>query len=201
MNERLRSAPAAERNKVPILATLQEVLPRSGRLLEIASGFGQHALFLAEHLPDWTLVPSDVARDHVNTIDAWRGTHPLANLEAPRVIDVEKLPWPTSERFDVVLNINMIHISPWSAALALFDGARDVLRPGGLLITYGPYRLGGEHTAPTNAAFDERLRSMDPRFGIRDLEALDELASTRDLTPNDRFAMPANNFLLTFERA
>ena len=94
MNERLRSAPAAERNKVPILETLQHVLPRSGRLLEIASGFGQHALFLAENLPGWTLVPTAVARDHVDTIDAWRSTHPLANLEAPRVLDVEKLPWP-----------------------------------------------------------------------------------------------------------
>ncbi len=200
MESELRVAPAAERNKVPILEALEERLPRSGRLLEIASGFGQHALFLAEHLPAWTFFPSDVARDHVETIDAWRRHHPLANVEAPRVLDVEKLPWPVTGRFDAVLNINMVHISPWSAAEGLFRGASESLRPGGLLITYGPYRVGGAHTADSNAAFDERLRAMDPRFGIRDVEALEELAHRFSLVPRECVPMPANNLILIFER-
>lgn len=201
METERRVAPAAERNKVPILETLRARLPRSGNLLEIASGYGQHALFLAEHLPAWTVFPSDVARENVATIEAWRRHHPLANLQPPRILDVEMLPWPVREHFDAVLNINMIHISPWSATVALFEGASRVLRPGGMLLTYGPYRIAGAHTAESNASFDQRLRAMDPRFGVRDLEALEEVARAHGFELPERIAMPANNFVLCFQQS
>ena len=119
-------------------------------------------------------------------------------MRAAIALDVTRDPWP-SDPADVVVCSNMIHIAPWAACLALLDGAASTLRastlrtPGGVLYLYGPYRRGGAHTAPSNAAFDESLRARDPAWGIRDLEAVVEEAATRGFTLEDVVEMPANN--------
>ena len=191
--------PAAERNKQPILAVLERVLPKAGTLLEVASGTGQHAVYFAQHLRKWTIVPSDVDAANLASIRAWVGEAGLPNLREPLVLDVGDADWHTAP-LPAIFNANLIHIAPWEAAVALMRGVGRYLLPRGLLILYGPFRIAGEHTAASNQAFDESLRQRDARFGVRDLEAVVGLAEQHGLALRERLEMPANNQTLVFER-
>jgi SAM-dependent methyltransferase len=197
------SAPAAERNAAPILEVLQGVLPARGTVLEIASGTGQHAAYFAAHftggLPDLHWQPSDADPRARASIAAWRAHTGLANLLAPLDLDVMREPWPIAAA-DAIVCINMIHIAPWEATLALMQGAGTRLATSGVLVTYGPYRRGGAHTAPSNAAFDADLRTRNPAWGVRDMEAVETLAEAAGLVCEARVPMPANNFSLVFRK-
>lgn len=184
------TAPSAERNKEPILQVLRRVLPRSGLVLEIASGTGQHVAHFARALPALEWQPSDPDPGSRASVLAW--TKELANVRAPLDVDVRR-PWPL-ERADAIVCINMIHVAPWAAAEALLAGAGTVLEPGGVLFLYGPFRRFGQHTAPSNEAFDASLRAQDPEWGVRDLEAVEDLASAGGFSLEEVVAMPANNF-------
>ena len=164
-------APAAERNREPILAVLRRVLPASGVVLEIASGTGQHVTHFAAALPELVWQPSDPAADARASIAAWTAHAGLTNVRAPLELDVERTPWGLDSA-QAVLCINMIHISPWTATQALFDGASRLLDSGGVLYLYGPYRRHGAHTSPSNEAFDQQLRSRNPAWGVRNMEAV-----------------------------
>ena len=194
-----RTTGASGRNADPILAVLRRVLPPRGRVLEIASGTGSHAAHFARALPELTWQPTDVDPEGLASIAAWVEEAALPNLRAPLRLDVTE-PWPV-ERADAVLCINMIHIAPWSCALALLAGAARVLEPGAPLVTYGPYRFDGAFTAPSNADFDESLRARDPAWGVRDVADLRREAAARGLSLEETVAMPANNHTLVFRRA
>ena len=196
----LLSWPAPERNKVPILEVLQRVLPPSGTLLEVASGTGQHAAFLAGALPAWTWQPSDTDSENPASIEAHCARAGLPNLRPPLALDVRALDWGTGT-VDAIFNANMIHIAPWDCCEGLLAGAARHLRPGGQLLMYGPYRIAGEHTAESNREFDASLRARDARWGVRDLEAVTALAGELGLRFKERAAMPANNLSVVFERA
>jgi SAM-dependent methyltransferase len=187
-----RSSRAAERNRAPIAAVLARHLPASGLVLEIASGTGQHAVFFAAEFQALTWQPSDPDESSLRSITAWRRSAALANLLEPVRLDVHERPWPYEDLAAVVC-INMIHIAPWSATQALFDGASLALAHRGLLFLYGPYRVGGRHTAPSNEAFDASLRERNPEWGVRDLEAVLTLAGQRGFRHVETVAMPANN--------
>jgi hypothetical protein len=94
----------------------------------------------------------------------------------------------------------MIHIAPWAATEALMRGASEVVKPAGVLFLYGPFRRSGAHTAPSNAAFDASLRARDPAWGLRDLEAVVDLAGMAGFLLQDIIDMPANNFAIVFRR-
>jgi len=192
-------APAVERNRQPILDVLRRVLPSTGMVVEIASGTGQHVLFFAEHLPALLWQPTELSPDALQSIDAWVGEAARDNLLPPLELDVRWTRWPIEEA-DAVVCINMIHISPWETTEALFRGAAKLLAAGTPLITYGPYRLHGEHTATSNAAFDESLRSRNQRWGVRDLDELCDLAGDTGFALDERIAMPANNMTLVWRR-
>jgi SAM-dependent methyltransferase len=194
--ERL-SAPAAERNKNAILAVLERVLPARGVVLEIASGTGQHVSHFAAALPGLIWQPTDVEPHAIASIAAWREEHGLPNVRAPLDLDVLKEAWPVVQA-DAVVCINMIHIAPWSAAQALMRGAGRLLPEGGTLFLYGPYRRHGAHTAPSNEAFDMSLRARNPQWGVRDMEAVEQLAAGERLTLREIVPMPANNFSVVF---
>jgi SAM-dependent methyltransferase len=194
-----RHAPAAARNAAPIEAALREVLPPRGLVLELASGSGQHAIHLAGAFPALAWQPSDVDPDALASIRGWAESAGLANLRPPIVLDAGSERWPV-EAADVVLCINMIHISPWSATLGLLRGAARVLPAGGLLATYGPYRWHGVHIAPSNEAFDASLRARDRAWGVRDVDDLLPAAAAVGLAHERTFALPANNHLLAFRR-
>ena len=188
-----RQAPAAARNREPILAALREILPRRGLVLEIASGTGEHAAHFAAALPDLVFQPSDPDPDLRASIDAWAAGMP--NVRPAIALDASAGGWPVGAA-NAVLCINMIHIVPWEAALGLFRGAAALLPPGGPLILYGPYRRGGRHTAPSNLAFDEDLRRRNPAWGVRELEAVAEAAAREGFGPPELGELPANNLLL-----
>ncbi|HEU5058839.1 MAG TPA: DUF938 domain-containing protein [Kofleriaceae bacterium] len=192
-------AAAAERNAEPIRAVLARVLPARGLVLEIASGTGQHAVHMARALPQVTWQPSDPDPFALESIAAWRADAGLDNLLAPIELDVTREPWPLAAA-DAIVCINMIHIAPWEAALALFRGAGRLLPAGGLLYLYGPYRFHGSFTAPSNAAFDASLRARDPAWGVRDLDDIEPAAAAAGLCHEETVAMPANNHSLVFRR-
>jgi len=191
------SWPAPERNKEPILAVLARVLPAAGRVLELSSGTGQHVVHFATHLPALSFLPSDIDTANLESIREWVRDAGLPNLLEPTVLDVCSTDWGVG-RVEAIFNANLLHISPWHCAVALFDGVSRHLAPSGVLVLYGPYRVGGEHTAPSNAAFDTDLRQRDPGWGVRDMEAVVELAEHAGLALDERIEMPANNQMLIF---
>ena len=195
-----RDAPATARNREPILEVLARWLDGPRRVLEIASGTGQHAVFFAERMPAISWQPSDVDASYLDSITSWAEEAGLSNLAPPIVLDATSASWPV-DPVDAVFNANMIHIAPWAVAAGLLAGAGRVLVPGGLLFLYGPFRVGGAHTAPSNAAFDESLRARDPEWGVRDLERVIDTAAASGLEHVETNALPANNQLIVFRRA
>ncbi|MFT8243372.1 DUF938 domain-containing protein [Roseomonas sp. BN140053] len=199
MTDARRSAPAAARNREPILQALREHLPAAGLLLEVASGTGEHALHLARALPWLEIQPTDPDPDARASIDAWAAEARLPNLRPALELDAAAERWPVS-RAAAVLCVNMVHISPWAATLGLLRGAARVLPPRGPLALYGPFRRGGAHTAPSNAAFDADLRARNPDWGVRDLETVQAEAEAAGLQPRAVAELPANNLLVVFRR-
>ena len=198
-----RYAPATERNREAILAVLRDSLPDQGSVLEIASGTGQHALFFAQHLTTRFWLPTDRDVANLASIAAWREESDAANLLPPCQLDVRDSVWPIDgsppEPVSAIVNINMLHISPWSCCQALFAGAAEVLTQGAVVMLYGPFKRDGLHTAPSNATFDERLRSQDPEWGVRDLEAVVEVAVEQGFACESVIEMPANNLSVVFK--
>jgi SAM-dependent methyltransferase len=193
-------APSAARNRDPIWSVLQPQLPPRGMVLEVASGSGEHTVHFARLAgPDIVFQPSDPDATARASIDAWALAAGLTNVKPAAALDAAADAWPIA-RADVVLCINMIHISPWSATVGLVRGAARVLPPGGLLFLYGPYRRGGAQTAPSNLAFDQDLRRRNPAWGVRDLEAVADLAAQAGFGDPGIVEMPANNLSLLFRR-
>ncbi|MEO1005281.1 MAG: DUF938 domain-containing protein [Cyanobacteria bacterium J06638_38] len=196
-------APATQRNREPILTILSEVLPSDSNILEIASGTGEHAVYFASKLESCHWTPSDINPLSRESITAWINTSPINNLALPLPIDVNQPDWHQQviERdIDAVININMIHISPWQACLGLMNGVGQILAPGGILYLYGPYRRHGKHTAPSNASFDQSLRERNSLWGVRDLEAVVDAAAGANLRLEQVIEMPANNLSVIFSR-
>lgn len=193
------SAPA-ERNKQPILDELRPLLPTRGKVLEIASGTGQHVVHFAAGLPDFQWQPSDREATEFPAIEARRELAGIGNVVAPVLLDVLRVPWSVDTDFDAVLCINMIHISPWPATLGLMRGAARWLAPGAPLFLYGPFMREGRHTAPSNAAFDADLRARDPRWGVRELETVTNTAREHGLVLDEVVEMPAKNLSVVLRR-
>jgi len=192
-----RHAPAAARNRGPILAVLRDWLPAEGLVLEVASGSGEHAVHFAAALPGLVFQPSDPDPSALASIDAWAAG--MANIRPAVRLDAAAAEWAVGA-VDAVVCINMIHIAPWAAAEGLVRGAAARLAAGAPLVLYGPYRVGGAHTAPSNAAFDAALRARDPAWGVRELEAVSALAAAEGFGPPELREMPANNLMLRFRR-
>ena len=192
-------APAVARNRDPILSVLRTVLPKSGDVLEIASGSGEHTVYFAQALPDLRFHPTDSDPTARASVDAWREKMGLLNVAPARHLDATSDVWPL-DRAAAILCINMIHISPWAATLGLLDGAARLLEENQPLFLYGPYMIDGRHTAPSNEAFDSYLRGRDPAWGVRDLREVEAQALARGLALDKTVQMPANNLSLIFRR-
>jgi len=194
-------APATLRNREPIADVLTRVLPASGKVLEIAAGTGEHAVFFAEAFPALAWQPTDPSAEALASIAAYRADYAGSNLAAPLLLDAA-VPdtWPVAAA-DAIVCINMVHISPWQATEGLMAGAARLLGKAAPLILYGPYIEAGVATAPSNLEFDASLKARNPLWGLREAEALDALASQHAMTRTARHALPANNIMLVYRRA
>lgn len=192
-------APATQRNREPIAEVLAGELPASGRVLEIAAGTGEHAVFFAARFPALEWQPTDPSHGALASIAAYREDYPGDNLAEPLLLDAALRDWPV-DRADAILCVNMVHISPWAASTGLFDGAARLLDTGAPLILYGPFFEADVEPAPSNLDFDRSLKARDPRWGIRDLAEIDRLAARSGFTRTARREMPANNLTLVYRR-
>ena len=192
-----RHAPATARNSEPLAEVLAEELPDRGLVLEVASGSGEHAVFLARRFPALDWQPSDVDPEALASVDAWAAEAAVANLRPAIALDAAQADWPIAAA-DAVLCVNMVHISPWSAAVGLFTGAGRILTSGAPLVLYGPFIEPGRETAPSNLAFDQSLKQRNSEWGLRNTADLDALAADHGLRRTARHAMPANNLVLVY---
>lgn len=198
-NDPRRSAPAASRNRDPILATLRKHLPGRGLILEVASGTGEHIVHFAAAMPALTFQPSDPTLEARASTDAWVRATGLTNVRAAIELDATATVWPI-EAAEAIVCINMIHIAPWAATVGLLHGASRILPAEAPLALYGPFREGGRHTAPGNRAFDSDLRLRNPDWGVRDLDEVSEVASSVGFAAPEIERLPANNLVLVFRR-
>lgn len=191
-------APAAERNKMAIADVLMSVLPERGLVLEVASGTGQHAAYLAERFPQLDWQPSDPEPGAAASIAAWCAGKP--NILPPVRLDATNSSWPIAQA-DALLCINMIHIAPWQATTGLLQGGARVLPVGAPAVLYGPFRRAGVPTAPSNEAFDASLKARDLRWGLRELEHVTAKAEMHGFVLEHVVEMPANNLTVIFRRS
>jgi len=196
-------SPSAARNIEPILAALRSRLPGSGRALEVASGTGQHIAAFADAFPglDWT--PSDPDPTARASIAAHVAEAGLANLHAPLDLEVTDPAWPEAVEppCDVMVAVNLLHISPWQATLGLLAGAGRLLAPDGRLFIYGPFSRGGDYLSQSNVRFDASLRYRDPSWGVRDVDDVTAAARAEGLDLSEVIAMPANNLMLVLSKS
>ena len=189
---------ACERNKAPILAVLREVLADRARVVEVGAGTGQHAVHFARHLPHLSWQPTD-RREYLTGLAARIEAEGTPNLRPPLELDVLQPEWPPLDA-DAVFSANTLHIMGWPEVEAFFRGVGPLLRGGGTLAVYGPFRYRGRFTSRSNADFDRMLRERDAASGIRDFEAVDRLAVGAGLEFRRDVTMPANNQLLVWHR-
>jgi hypothetical protein len=194
-----RFAPAALRNRAPILEVIRDHLPERGLVLEVASGSGEHVVYFARALPGLVWQPSDPSPEARRSIAAWTAAEGLSNVRPPLDLDVAASDWPIAAA-DAVLAINLAHISPWEATLGLLAGAARLLPPAGRLFLYGPFREPGRALLPSNAAFDADLRARDSAWGLRSTADIAAAAGGAGLVLAHSFAMPANNLTLMFAK-
>jgi hypothetical protein len=202
-------AAASHRNHQAIRAVLQQFLAgKSGDAVEAGSGTGQHVVDFARHIPEFTWWPSDLNEQHLKSIAAWRSHAGLVSIRSPLRIDLSNPEWcPEMHNGNGPANLlavfcaNVVHIAPWRVADGLFAGAGRYLQPEGRLFLYGPFKRGGRHTAPSNAAFDKSLRDQNGEWGVRDIDDLQKLAANAGLKLVEIVEMPANNLTLVFERS
>ncbi|WP_025897732.1 DUF938 domain-containing protein [Sneathiella glossodoripedis] len=207
MNDDRQFAPAVARNQGPILQQLTKLLHSGDRVMEIASGTGEHGVYFSQHLPEIIWQPTNLEPDHLRSASAWQKHAGLENLLPVLGLDATSTHWPVEEAdyqygpFSAIFNANMIHISPWFVTEGLMHGAGRVLQSGGRLILYGPYKIDGKHTAPSNIEFDNWLKEKDERFGVRDLADISAVAENNGLVHKQSIPMPANNFIQLFEKS
>ena len=195
--------PATGRNQEVILDVLKEALPKSGAVLEVASGSGQHITYFAQQIPQLKWQPSDIEAAARASIDAWRNEMGVTDaVHTPIDLDARVDIWSLGHIKDLnaIMSINMIHISAWEACLGLLKNASRVLPAGGVLYLYGPFKVGGFHIAPSNAEFDLSLQSQNPSWGVRNLDDVAEEALKQNFQLMKTIRMPANNFSVIFHK-
>ena len=188
---------ACENNKGPILEVLKTAFNKTESVLEIGSGTGQHSVFFAEQLPHLQWYTSDRHINHEG-INLWLKEANLTNLHGPLELDLNYA-WPINN-VDAIYTANTFHIVSWQLVEQFFKGVSTHLVSQGVVCIYGPFKYQGQFTSASNEEFDRFLTQRDPFSGIRDFEAIEQLATQAGLTLISDTAMPANNQLLVFKR-
>jgi len=193
---------AWERNRDPILQALKTVFPKNGEALELASGSGAHINYFAPHFPDLHFQPSDCDLTVFAAIEANRVRSGNANVAAPVAIDLTKPEtWPGGNQlYDVIFAINCFHVAPPAALDGFAQIAARVLKPGGAAAVYGPFKVNGRYTSPSNEAFDKKIEELMPGWGLKDVRDLEAAANKCNMAFEKQLEMPANNLTLIFSK-
>lgn len=203
--DKRRQAAATERNRDAILDVLHKHLVDKGTILELGSGSGEHAVYMAPRFPSYDWQPSDFDPDNLASIEAWRESETVDNLLPAMHLDILDHRWPIemlapAKPISAILAINIIHIAPWDVTQALINGAGRVLASGDTLYFYGPYKMDDEHTAASNVQFDAWLKDRDQSWGVRSMEDVSDIAYSFGFSKPEITPMPANNFSLVFKK-
>lgn len=190
---------AAQRNREPIRAVLEKHVPKHGLMLEIGSGTGEHAVYMAQAFPFIAWQPTDIDPAALVSIELWRAESGLSNLLRPIALDVTSSPWPVAQA-DAIVAIDFAHAAPWETVVTLFERAAHVLATGGVLHLFGPVKFYGKYAAATIADLDWELQKRDPTMGIRDISALIRLATYHGFTAPRAVALPEHAHALSFKR-
>lgn len=198
-------APSTALNREAIYEVLESRLPLDGTMLELASGSGEHAAFFAPRFPSLSWQPSNFDEDHIVSTRAWQEFVGVSNFLPVLKLDATAGQWPVEKNYGhgpitAVFNANMIHISPWQVCQGLMAGAGRILKSGGKVFLYGPFKIGGEHTSQSNVQFETWLTNQSPAFGVRDIEQVAEEAALNGLSHVESCPMPSNNFIQVFEK-
>lgn len=189
---------SCDQNRDPILAVIQPLFSGCKHLLEIGSGTGQHAVYFAQQMPHLIWHTSDRHENHAG-IHMWLNEADLPNTRLPIALDVSHDHWP-QQQFDAVFSANSVHIMSWQDVQTMFAGVGRVLKEGGAFALYGPFNYNGEFTSESNARFDLWLKDRNSLSGVRDFEALNQLAMQAGLQLLNDDEMPANNRVLSWIR-
>lgn len=188
---------ACENNQAPITAVLEKIWPEPREILEIGTGTGQHAVYIAKHMPHLSWQPSE-QDDDFSGMQMWFDESKLKNIKPPLVINVADQPWPVSQ-IEGVFTANTLHIMSWENVICFFQRLGQYLLPGCNFVSYGPFNKQGQYTSESNALFDLRLKQQNPLSGIRHIEDLTVLGKENGLLLTDEIDMPANNKILVWQ--
>ncbi|MEM7256627.1 MAG: DUF938 domain-containing protein [Pseudomonadota bacterium] len=189
---------AADRNKEAIGDALTPYLTRARTVLEIGSGTGQHAVYLAGRYTDLIWQPTD-REENVIAINARVVQSNLPNINQTIVLDVADA-GTVDTTYNFVFSANTAHIMSIVEVKAMFRVVAGLLRGNGYFALYGPFKYRGQHTSPGNENFDAMLQQQAAHMGIRDKADLDAMAFEYGLDFADDLAMPANNRILLWRR-
>lgn len=198
MTNDLPYSQACENNKAPILEKLQAIFTAPGKVLEIGTLTGQHAVHFAQAMPHLQWQPSD----HPEAADLCRPRleqAALPNMLPVVELDVGDTNWPV-DTFKWAFSANTAHIMAWSEVERMFRGIGERLPEDGAFCLYGPFNNRGEYSSDSNRRFDQHLKSQAAHMGIRDLVDICALAESAGMTLAENYPMPANNRLLVFQR-
>ncbi|MDX2463885.1 MAG: DUF938 domain-containing protein [Porticoccus sp.] len=198
MSEQKPFSQACENNKQAILDVLLRVFSDRQQVFEVGSGTGQHAVYFSQKLPNLVWQTADLEANH-RGINAWINEFPTENIRPPLTLDADHTPWPYSP-VDAVFTANTCHIMAWSSVINMFSGLDTLLTRNGVLAIYGPFNYGGKFTSESNERFDQWLKQQAPHQGIRDFEAVNQLAEKIGFKLKEDNSMPANNRLLVWKR-
>lgn len=201
MQTEKRDSPSYHRNIKPITEVFLRLFPKqASRILEVGSGSGQHSTSLSKHFPEHHFYPTELNPEDLPGIDAWAAELGCRNIADAQALDVAKPEWQLkpANGYDILFCLNVIHITPWEITERLFEGAAVVINKGGKVYLYGPFKIDGEHTSPSNAEFEEWLKAKDARFGVRNIQDVSRAAETSGFQLVGKHEMPANNFIMEF---
>ena len=189
---------ACENNKQPILQIIKTIFLESSTVWEIGSGTGQHACYFAHYLPHLNWQPTD-KEENIDGINCWVEESGLSNCLQSLALNVMDKKWPC-QTIDALFTANTLHIMSWNEVDCFFAGLKAYLTENATVCIYGPFNYHGQYTSNSNKQFDHWLKARAPQSGVRDFEAIEQLAKTASLSIKNDFSMPANNRLLVFQK-
>lgn len=197
-------SPSAARNKDAVCTAFLDVFADGSRIVELASGTGEHGAHIVANTASVRWLYSDIDAASLRSQAAWRTRVSTERLLGPVPLNLlDDTPEAATEHgpFDGVFAANLLHIAPFRVGERLFAHAKGLLTEHGRIFVYGPFARDG-NWVESNARFDQSLKHQDPAWGVRDLEReLLPLAMQHGFVLDHTIDMPANNLSVVFRRA